>query len=706
MPNKSKKHPVPLPRSRLPQRHTLVQALALIGCLTLPVGHVMAAIPTAWKNTAYAYEARTSPLQEVLADFSHTFGVQLEVDGLLEGTVNGRLRSETPQALLDRLGLEHRFQWFLYSNTLYISALDQQQSVRLAVSDDSISDLKEALTNIGLLDERFGWGALPEEGVVLVSGPMRYVELIKRFSRKRKTEEEKQDVMAFPLSYANATDRQIDYRGEKLLVPGVASILRGLLETRSSSTLPGGITPPGLINGAQLSAPGTGDLAALSSMSTLLNNERPPASKDKTGGASKIRVEADIRNNAVLIYDSPRRLALYETLIAKLDVARKLVEIDAIILDIDRTHLTELGLNWGFHNRRGGVGIENLAPGTSSTLRIDNYDGFSAELRALEARGIATIVSSPSILTLENYPAVIDFNRTQYITAKGERFANILPVTAGTSFQVVPRVISANGAPQIHLVVDIEDGNFVESKLNSESLDVRRGKVSTQAVIGEKRSLVIGGFHVGETSDQVRKIPLLGDIPLIGKALFSSSERRNNRRERLFILTPRLIGDQTNPVRYLPKEDQPAVDAAMAPLERLNAEHNPLIRQSDVAATLSKLVTGKVPKGFTRGPLPFKPETLCTPRKTLQVDPVNGQWYKGANYNVAVVVLRNVHDRRVRIDENECNGPLSLGISIWPKPWLEPGEQAEVFVAMRPFADTQSADARPSMLTPDRKTAQ
>jgi type III secretion protein C len=88
------------------------------------------------------------------------------------------------------------------------------------VSSETIADLKQALTDIGLLDSRFGWGELPEDGVVLVSGPRRYIEQIKQFSSQRRSPDEKQSVLSFPLKFANAADRQVDYRGEKLAVPG------------------------------------------------------------------------------------------------------------------------------------------------------------------------------------------------------------------------------------------------------------------------------------------------------------------------------------------------------------------------------------------------------------------------------------------------------------------------------------------------------
>ena len=681
--------------------------MILLSWLLIPAGNTLAAIPPEWKNTAYAYEAEHKPLREVLEDFAQTFGTQLHVEGLLEGNVNGKIRANTPQSMLDRLGVEHRFQWYLYNNTLYISTLDQQDSARLEVSSETIADLKQALTDIGLLDSRFGWGELPEDGVVLVSGPRRYIEQIKQFSTQRRSPDEKQSVLSFPLKFANATDRQVDYRGEKLTIPGVASILRGLLEPRSNSTLnrlnqPSPSQPAPLVpNIPRLNNPLLGQMLG-TNVNTGQVDPLPTLTSRAPVSPSRIRVEADVRNNAVLIYDLPERQGMYRELITQLDVARKLVEIDAIILDIERTQLREFGVNWGFQNSRFRGGV-NMAPGTSSQVSIENRERFYADIRALEAKGLASMVSNPSVLTLENQPAVIDFNRTQYLTP-GRENATILPVTVGTSFQVVPRVITSRGSHQIHLAVDIEDGNFNETNPTPGNLDVRRGKVSTQAVMAEKRSLVVGGFHVTESSDKRNKVPLLGDIPLLGKALFSSTERQNNRRERLFILTPRVIGDQADPSRYLPQADQVELQAALAPLARRYSPHQPVIKRSDIISTLAHMVSGKVPKAFKAAPMPLGLNSLCSTRDLLALNTERSQWYAGPDYNVAVVVLRNQVKRHVRIDEKECSNSQTLAVSVWPRAWLKPGEEAEVFIAMRPVVkDEHLSVPRPSLITPAQK---
>ena len=667
--------------------------ILLLSYLFVLIPQVMAAVPDEWKKTPYAHEVSNRALRDFLGDFAHTVGLQLQIDGSLQGVVNGKLRANTLPGLLDRLALEHRFQWFVYNNTLYISSLEQQTTARLEVADDTVADLKTALTQMGLLDERFGWGELPDIGVVLVSGPKRYIEQIRQFSRKRSEPANKQNVLSFALQFANATDRQINYRGEKLMVPGIASLLRGLLDAKSS--IPFG-----------LESPGAYPLTSLASTLSAKPSTPAPQTAMTPAGTSNIRVVADVRNNSVLIYDATERRALYQTLITELDMPRKLVEIDAVILDINRTQLKELGVNWGFQNSRFQAGAGNLSGNSPSTVTIARFDRFVADVKALEERGLATVVSNPSIMTLENQPAVIDFSRTQYIKAVGEGVANITPVTTGTSFQVIPRVIEVNGINQIHLIIDIEDGTFANNFEANSTPDVSKGNVSTQAVIGEQQSLVIGGFHVAEEVNSRNQVPWLGSIPLLGKALFSSSQNIKNRRERLFILTPRLIGDQTAPARYLPQSDQDVLEAALSPLAKRKAQQ-PVIKRSDVAQTLAHLATGRVPENFTAMPMPENAGIQCKTPDFLQVDPDRSQWYESTHYNVAVLILRNQSQNRVRIDESECSTDSTLAVSAWPRPWLAPGEQVELFIATRPpDLDQPMAATRPSLLTPTRSFSQ
>ncbi len=538
----------------------LLAALVFFFC-----GSAEAAVPDSWKQTAYAYDAHNTPLSQALKEFANTFGVRANVESV-EGVLNGRFRADNAQDYLERLALEYNFQWFLYNGTLYVSSIEEYTSANIAVSEDSIGDLKGALGQVGLLDERFGWGELPDEGMVMVSGPKKYIGFIRTAVKNNnkdsdeKRNKDKDEVMVFPLVYASVTDRQIQYRNQSVLLPGVVTILSDLLSKGS-----GGPTAylESLAQGA-----GQRVMEKIESDNGMYNTE--PVEEKSASTSNKI--SADVRNNAVLIFDKPEKRPIFERLIAKLDVPRNLVEIDAVIFDIDRSKISDLGVQWEVSE--DGVdasvdptgGIPFLGGGSAATIVISDFRRFLTRIRALESNGSASLVASPSILTIENQPAVIDFNDTSYITVTGERVAQVQEVTAGTSLRVVPRVIHRGEDDKlIQLSVDIEDGKLSETN-NAESPTVSRGTISTQAVISASRSLVVGGFHVAKDGDQVQKVPVLGDIPLFGK-LFKFKSQAHSKRERLFIISPRLMGNEVDPTRYVNEKNSPAyvVDRERSP---------------------------------------------------------------------------------------------------------------------------------------------
>lgn len=668
--------------------------------------------PESWKSTAYAYDAQQAELMTALGDFAREFGLALDMPPM-DGVIDGRIRADNPQGFLDRLGREYHFQWFVFNETLYISPTQEQTSARVEVSPEAVDDLEDALTKIGLLDPRFGWGLLPDEGVVLVRGPAKYVQFIRDYGEKveEPEEAEKQDVIAFPLKYANAADRTIRYRDQQLQVAGVARILKELLEARSpgmgmgAGLGQGNSTASGLGGGSSPGAPydalldmANAELPLLGPASDSRGRLIPPGAGRSSTASNKIRVSADVRNNAVLIYDLPARKGMYQNLIQQLDVPRNVIEIDAVILDIDRNELAQLSSRWSFTSGSFSGGANLFEPGAPSTLFIRDAGGFFADLRALEGTGAASIIGNPSILTLENQPAVIDFSRTEYLTALAERVANISPITAGTSLQVIPRSLDHNGRSQVQLIVDIEDGQIVESQISEEQPSVRRGNVSTQAVIAEHGSLVIGGFHGVEANDRLNKVPLLGDIPVIGKLLFQSRSREYTQRERLFILTPRLIGDQVNPSRYVQHANPHDLDRQIKEVhDRRSGVERPT--RHDIREAFVQLLNGASPTGFTTTKAAFEPGTLCEFGPQLSIDSSNSQWYARKDWGVAVVAVRNESSTPMRIDESRCGGRWVMAVSAWPRAWLEPGEQSEVFIAMRqPRALDASLELRPSLL--------
>ncbi len=168
-------------------------------------------------------------------------------------------------------------------------------------------------------------------------------------------------------------------------------------------------------------------------------------------------------------------------------------------------------------------------------------------MRALESDGQANILSQPSILTADNLGAMIDLSDTFYIRTLGERVATVTPVTVGTSLRVTPRYIAAKGGRQVELAIDIEDGRVLQEYPIDGLPRVRKSSISTLAVVGDEQTLLIGGYNNRRDEEQVEKVPLLGDIPGLG-FLFSSKSRAVQRRERLFLIRPRVVAIEGKPV--------------------------------------------------------------------------------------------------------------------------------------------------------------
>ncbi len=162
-----------------------------------------------------------------------------------------------------------------------------------------------------------------------------------------------------------------------------------------------------------------------------------------------------------------------------------------------------------------------------------------ARLRLLEGRGSARVVSRPSVLTVDNLGALIDLSETFYVQSVGERVANVVPISVGTTLKVTPHIIDTPNGLAVHLIVDIEDGTIQDT--NTQALPrVRRSTIGTQAVMNERESLLIGGFNAESTIRQTDQVPGLGNVPVLG-LLFKKKSNRLEKRERLFLITPKIL---------------------------------------------------------------------------------------------------------------------------------------------------------------------
>jgi type III secretion protein C len=510
-----------------------------------------------WPNVPYSYYAQQQSLQEALREFAGGFSLALQMTPKVTGTVNGKFNANSPTEFLDRLGGVYGFNWFVYAGTLFVSRTSDMETRSINSLGASISSLREALQQVGVLDARFGWGELPDQDIALVSGPPAYVDLVQRTVAALPTGAGGQQVVVFKLKHASVNDRVISYRNQQMVTPGLATVLRNLLtgngggannQTLSAIAAPLREHPPAF--------PSTDAAAANAASSPTTQGGPSSGATIKAGPGVRFReptVQADSRLNAIIVQDIPDRIPIYRSLIEQLDQPSTLVEIEAMIVDVNSNLINELGVTWGAVAGAASFGYGNLALGTSSGLPIDSGANLApgtlglsvgnnlvARMRALQTKGQANILSQPSILTTDNLGAMIDLSDTFYIQTRGERVASVTPVTVGTSLRVTPRYIPTSEGARVELTVDIEDGRILEERQIDNLPTVRKSNISTLAVVGNDQTLLIGGYNTSQDSEQVDKVPLLGDIPGLG-ALFSNRSKTVQRRERLFLIRPRVV---------------------------------------------------------------------------------------------------------------------------------------------------------------------
>lgn len=546
--------------------------LSVIAALWCPMAS--RAGPPPWPEAPYSHFSEKASLESVIAEFARTFNLSLNLSPGIQGVVNGRFSSPNPTDFISKLGGVYGFLWYVSQGTLYISKASESITRNMQVPSTSLPALKKALTDLGILDSKFGWAELPGQNTVLVSGPPSYVGLVENTLRALPAATSARQAMVFRLKYASSEDRTIRYRDREFVTPGLASILRAMVNapggryatdepidpleaalTRAPTIGPD-INTPNLADRESRLREGGGLREPLVREGGRRSMIEGPAERNDYMRRALPSIQSDPRLNALIIQDYSERLPIYKQLIERLDVPTALIEIEAMILDVNTERAKDLGINWG--GRSGGVaaGFGNLAvippPGTLSvvlgspaarltpgSLLAETGNYLVSQIRLLESQGDATIQSTPSVTTVDNVGALLDLSETFYIRTTGERVATVTPVTAGTTLKVTPRVITEGNERLVQLVIDIEDGRIQDQKID-QLPTVRRSTVSTQTMVRPDDTLLIAGYSQDQVLLSNNKVPFAGDLPGFG-LLFSNRSTSVQRRERLFMIKPRIL---------------------------------------------------------------------------------------------------------------------------------------------------------------------
>ncbi|MFK7855262.1 MAG: type III secretion system outer membrane ring subunit SctC [Granulosicoccus sp.] len=506
--------------------------------------------------------AREQPVDLFFGELFGQLGVPVRVDEGIEGTVNGDFRKSAGDLLNE---ISSAFQLAVYFDGAvgYVyPANDVTRSILYMPSSTSKSVVRAA-DKLGMLDSRNTLSST-EVGLV-VTGARRFVEqvdsLANALRKKTKTPVATHDTYKiFELKYAWADDVSMVFGGETVVIPGVASLIRSLIEpgalgAPTVTRTPGSSSLDGL-RGKGLKGQGLQEVAINAPQSPQLLTNQKKASGFSSGGGStaRTRIVADPLSNSVIIRDRADRMATYESLIASLDKEPQMIEIEATIIDLDTDKLRELGINWRLQRNddqgllgNGTFTDELLRPNTDISPRgeggvvslvLGSQQQFIARIRALETQGAARIVSKPHVMTLSNVEALLDTTSTFFVRVAGQEEVDLFDVKVGTTLRVTPHVYERAGRSQIKLRVNILDGSTSSERVDSIPI-VEESTINTQAIIDVGQSLLIGGLVREIKGNGVSRVPVLGSIPGLG-ALFRTQTKTSSRQERMFLITPRL----------------------------------------------------------------------------------------------------------------------------------------------------------------------
>ncbi|MDY6816271.1 MAG: type IV pilus secretin PilQ [Pseudomonadota bacterium] len=284
-------------------------------------------------------------------------------------------------------------------------------------------------------------------------------------------------------------------------------------------------------------------------------------------------VSSDVRTNTISVRETSQKLEEIRRLVSTWDVPVRQVSIEARIVRAQTNVAENLGIRWGgaaydvsgdnVFTVGGSQGTlqeaRDAAAGTDSTitfpgaLAVDlgvSGEGASSfaigwgsdeflvdlELSALESDGQAEVVSQPRVVTADRQTASIKSGEEiPYQEASSSGATSVSFKEAVLSLEVTPQI-----TPDDKIIMDLVVNQDSRGEVTAGIPSINTNAVTTQVLVGNGETVVLGGIFQSEVATQVTKTPFLGDIPYLGR-LFKRSEHIDERSELLIFITPKII---------------------------------------------------------------------------------------------------------------------------------------------------------------------
>ena len=267
-----------------------------------------------------------------------------------------------------------------------------------------------------------------------------------------------------------------------------------------------------------------------------------------------VRVMADELNNSILVWSTRAEFLKIEATLKRLDLPPTQVLIEASIIEVTLTDDLKYGLQWAFsdsHRGGRGGGLVGLAPDAAATGGFsyslkDSLGNVRVKLNALADKSLIKVISSPTLMVLDNQMATIAVGTQQPVrTGTIDTAASGTPLTS-TSYQFKDTGVQLAVQPSVNA------GDLVTMDINQSVTDVGdedtvtkqraflQRQISSKVAVRSGEAIVLGGLIKEGTSTRRTGVPLLSSLPVVG-GLFGANGRESDRTELLVVISPKVV---------------------------------------------------------------------------------------------------------------------------------------------------------------------
>ena len=290
------------------------------------------------------------------------------------------------------------------------------------------------------------------------------------------------------------------------------------------------------------------------------------------GGGSKISIEASKSTNALVVNAPPAIVSKMRSIVEQVDIRRAQVMIEALVVEVTDDDVRDLGVSWihsggdNFGDDGTNVAVNTLGPnlklgevvgpdgrviirpGGGLTLGYFDNGDLKAAIRALSTTTKANILSTPTIVALDNEEAELLVGQnvpfktgesTGAASSTENPFTTIQRQDIGTNLVIKAQI---NRGDSITLDIKQSTESIAPSVDVASDIVTNKRLIRTKALIKDGQTLVIGGLLRDDESEQRSKVPILGDIPLLGK-LFGSTSKTHGKTNLMVFIHPTILKD-------------------------------------------------------------------------------------------------------------------------------------------------------------------